>query len=141
MAQAGTAGFALKVPQNKVVEVSGSFLPNGSGAVSTTYGAVGWTVARTGTGVFRVTITRPFAAFVSVDAGVSIDDADPHQVIPSALTVPTSSANGYFDLTHITSSDTTAAHPAAADITASGALRRIHFRALVAESDVPGNGV
>lgn len=108
MTQAGTAGYSPKVPQNKVSIVSGSFLPNGSSAVATTYGAVGWTVARTGTGVFRVTITRPFAAFVSVDAGLTIDDALNHECIPSALTVPTASANGYFDITHVTGNAATA---------------------------------
>lgn len=141
MTQAGTAGYAPKVPQNKVSIVAGSFLPNGASAVATTYGAVGWSVARTGTGVFRVTITRPFAAFVSVQTSITTDDVNSHELPTSALTVPTGSANGYFDITHITSADVSSTDLAAADISASGALRRIHFIAVLADSDVPGNGV
>jgi hypothetical protein len=141
MTQSGTAGYSPVVPQNKVTVLAGSFLPNGSSAVETTYGAVGWSVARTGTGVFRVTITRPFAAFVSVTTGLAIDDVNSHELPASALTVPTSSANGYFDITHLTSADVSATDLAAADITASGALRRISFIAVLADSDVPGNGV
>jgi hypothetical protein len=141
MTQAGTASYDAKVPQSKLVCVAGSFLPNGTDAVATTYGKVGWTVARTGVGVFRVTITRPFAGFVSVIAGITIDDVNAHELPISAETVPTASANGYFDITHITAADVSSTDLAAADITASGALRRINFIAWLAESDVPGNGV
>lgn len=135
MTQAGTASYEAKVPQSKAVVVAGSFLPNGSSAVATTYGAVGWTVARTGAGVFRVTFTRKFAAFIAVTLGLTIDatTAD-QQLISSALTAPTASADGYFDITYRLAA-------VATDITASGVLRRISFIAVLAESDVPGNGV
>lgn len=140
MTQAGLATYDLKTPGVKYVDVVGSFLPNGSSAVATKYGT-GFTVARTGVGVFRVTLTRPFAWFVAVVAGITIDDVDAHQLPTSALTVPTASANGFFDITHLTAADVSTTDLAAADITASGVLRRIHFRATVAESDVPGAGV
>lgn len=135
MTLANQQKYELLTTHSRSVRVCGSFLPNGASAVSTTYGAVGWTVARTGTGVFRVTMTFPFAAFISVTLGLTIDatTAD-QQLISSALTVPTSSANGYFDITYRLGATAT-------DITASGVLRRINFDAVLALSDVPGNGV
>lgn len=45
--------------------IKGSFIPNGSSAVATTYGA-GFTVARTATGTFVVTLAEAFADFVSI---------------------------------------------------------------------------
>jgi hypothetical protein len=140
MAIGSSKNLPLKSNGAKYVQVDGSFLPNGSSAVSTKYG-FDFTVARTDVGVFRVTLDQPFSAFVRVFAGVSIDDTNAHDVIPSALTVPTSTANGYFDLTHVTSADVSGTDLAAADITASGTLRRIHFSAVLALGDFPGNGV
>jgi hypothetical protein len=140
MTKAAIANYDLKTAGVKHVLVAGSFLPNGSSAVATTYG-VGFTVARTGTGVFRVTLTRPFKGFVSVIAGITIDDTNAHELPIKSETVPTATANGYFDITHLTSSDVSTINLAAADITASGALRRINFIAVLAESKVPGAGV
>lgn len=135
MTQAGTANYQAKTPFPKQITMSGSFLPNGSSAVATTYGAVGWTVARQSAGVFRVTFTRQFAQFISVVLGLTTDTttAD-QQLIASAYTLPTASANGYFEITYRLAA-------VATDITASAALRRINFVAELAESDVPGNGV
>ncbi len=135
MTLANQQKFELYTPHAKSLRVAGSFLPNGSSAITTTYGAVGWRVARTGVGVFRVTFTFPFAAFISVTTGLTIDatTAD-QQLITSALTAPTSSADGFFDITYRLGTTAT-------DITASGVLRRINFDAVIALSDVPGNGV
>jgi hypothetical protein len=130
----------LRTPAVKTVQIDGSFLPNGSSAVSTTYG-FGFSVARTDVGVFRVTLDQPFTQFVRVFADISIDDVNAHDVIPSGLTVPTGSTRGYFDLTHVTAADVSTTDLAAADITASGALRRIHFSVVIAQGDIPGNGV
>jgi len=135
MTQAGTANFEARVPHNKSVIVSGSFLPNGSSAVATTYGAIGWTVARQSAGVFRITFTRQFNNFISVVVGLTTDQTTADQQLHVGnYTLPTATANGYFDITYRLAA-------VATDITASAALRRINFVAVLAESDVPGNGV
>lgn len=119
----------------KSLRVSGSFLPNGSSAVATTYGAVGWTVARQSAGVFRITFTFPFANVISVGCGLTTDQTTADQQLHAGnINLPTSSANGYFDLTYRIAA-------VATDITASGTLRRINFDAVLALSDIPGNGV
>ena len=134
MTLANQQKFELYTPHAKSLRVCGSFLPNGSSAVATTYGAVGWTVARTGAGVFRVTFTFPFNNFICVTLGLTTDQTTADQQLhASALTVPTSSANGYFDITYRLAA-------VATDITASGALRRINFDTVLALSDIPGNG-
>lgn len=133
MAQAGTGGYPLKTPAVKHIQIEGSFQPNGSGAVTLARG-VGFTVARAGVGVFTVTITRPFAQFVTAFADKSSDETAASQVRCGGFTLPTASANGSFTITHLVAA-------AAADVTASGALRRINFECTLAESDCPGNGV
>lgn len=135
MTLANQQQYEHRTTHAKSLRVSGSFLPNGSSAVSTTYGAVGWSVARQSAGVFRVTLTFPFAQFISVTLGLTTDagTAD-QQLLAGAYTLPTSTANGYFEITHRLGATAT-------DITASGTLRRINFDAVLALSDVAGNGV
>jgi hypothetical protein len=135
MAQAGTAKYEAKTPHPMSVFVSGSFLPNGASAVATTYGANHWTVARQSAGVFRVTFSRKVAQFISVVVGLTTDQTTADQQLHVGnYTLPTASADGYFDITYRLAA-------VATDITASAALRRINFIAELAESDVPGNGV
>lgn len=133
MTQAGTGSYPEKTSAVKHVVIKGSFQPNGSGALTLVRG-VGFSVVRTTTGVFTVTITRPFANFVTVFADKSSDETAASQVRCGALTLPSGTTNGSFTITHLVSAT-------AADITASAALRRINFEATVAESDVPGAGV
>lgn len=133
-------------PHVSMVTIEGAFAPNGSSAISTTPGSGHWgqgfVVTRTGVGTYRVTITRPFAAVYFAHAQLMTADAVTvsHDVAPSAVVLPTSSANGYVDFVHKTSADLSATNWAAADINAA-VTSRIFFSISVAESDVPGNGV
>lgn len=144
MSVAAVAGYELKSPGVKHVQVAGSFVPNGTTQLTNTKGTdvfgMGFSVSRTGVGVFRVTFQRKFFAFISVVVGLTTDDTTDHYLRVANLTLPTSSADGYFDITHLNAADISAARWAADDITASALLRRIHFQVVVAESDVPGAG-
>ncbi len=142
MTVAGIAKYELFNPLVDCSVIHGSFLPNGSGAVAATYGAIGWSVARTGVGVFRVTITR---RFYGVPAGPiawkTSDETNFVYLRVSNVTMPTASANGYFDITHLASTDPSTTNYVAADITASGVLRRINFMMTVANTSAIGDGI
>jgi len=140
MTMAGLSKYDLQTPGVKHVQVAGSFVPNGTGAIAATIGT-GFSVARTGVGVFRVTFTVPFYNVVSLCVGFTTDDTTDHYLRVASPVLPTGGANGYFDVTHLVAADVSAARWAAADITASGVLRKLHFQAVLAESDVPGAGV
>lgn len=118
--------------------IAGSFIPNGTGAISTTYGT-GFTVARADVGEYTVTLDEPFADFVYLDAGgqFATADADVHDFRIGDISV----ANKTFQIVHLYSDDTTTDHPAAADIAASGTANKVHFVAIVALEDIPGSGV
>lgn len=145
MTIAGVSKYDLKTPGVKHFQVSGSFVPNGTTQLTNTRGTdvfgTGFSVSRTGVGVFRITFTLPFSNVISFVPGISTDDTVDHYIRVAAPVLPTSTANGYVDITHLSAADISAARWAAADITASGVLRKIHFQAVLAESDVPGAGV
>jgi hypothetical protein len=145
MTIAGVSKYELCTPGARHFQVSGSFVPNGTTQLTNTKGTdvfgMGFSIARQGVGVFRITFTVPFANVVSFVAGLSTDDTVDHYIRVASPVLPTSSANGYIDITHLSAADISAARWAAADITASGVLRKIHFQAVLAESDVPGAGV
>lgn len=149
MTMAAIANYGLTTPGVRNVQVAGSFVPNNTtqlvNAKGTDVFGTGFSVSRTGVGVFRVTITRPFAEVVSLVVGLTTDDTADHYIRVASPVKPVSTAgvltNGYFDITHLSSADASVTRWAAADITASALLRRIHFCLVVAESDVPGGGV
>ena len=133
---AKTAGAAQTI-------IAGSFIPNGSSAISTTRGTglfgFGFTVARTGTGKYKVTLDRSFANFVSIVVGGQFASADgnAHQFLVGDQSV----TNKTFEIMHLTSADVSTTNLAAADISTSGTANKVHFICVVADSDVPGAGV
>lgn len=59
------------------VHFSGSFAPNGSSAVSNASNkGLGWTVARTSTGLFTITFSDQFAALQSAICGLQLTTGD-----------------------------------------------------------------
>lgn len=145
MSQVGISKNKLRTPGRDYLTIAGAWVPNGSTALTNTPGTdlfgVGFTVSRTGTGVFRVTITRKFTQVVSLTVTKTTNETNFADLRVSSVTLPTGSADGYFDVTHLASTDPSTTNYAAADITASGVLRRINFNMVVALGDFPGNGV
>lgn len=130
--------YTAKASGNCQRWIAGSFIPNGSGTISTKYGH-GFTVARSAAGTYTVTLDAPFAQFVSITANCQFAtaDTDGHQV-----TVGTTSVSGKtFVIRHLASTDVSATDIAATDISTSGTANKIHFLCVVADSDVPGAGV
>jgi hypothetical protein len=118
--------------------VAGSFIPAGAGAIVTKYGT-GFTVARAGVGLYTVTLDAPFAWIVAVllTPQFATTEGDAHQL----LLGDTSIANRLFQIKHLGSADVSTTDLAAADVATAGTSNRIHFLAVVAESDVPGAGI
>lgn len=59
------------------IVISGSFAPNGASAVDNTANAgVGWTVARTSTGLFTITLQDAYLALNSATAQLQLAAAD-----------------------------------------------------------------
>jgi hypothetical protein len=145
MTQAGIAKNDLFTPGRDYLVLAGSFVPNGTTQLANTRGVdvfgMGFTVARTGVGVYRVTITRAFSNVVSLTVNKTTNETNFCDLRVSAVTPPSGNADGFFDVTHLASADVSATNYAAADITASGILRRINFCAVLALGDFPGNGV
>ena len=118
--------------------VAGSFIPNGTGAITSLFGA-GFTVARQGVGVYRVTLNDPFSDFVAV--GVTGKFAS-NEAAKHSFTAGDQSITGkWFEVVHQSSADVSGTNFAAADITASGVVNKVNFVAVVARSDVIGAGV
>lgn len=145
MTQSGISQHDLTTSGRNHIVIAGSFVPNGTTQLTSTKGTdvfgMGFTVSRTGVGVFRVTFTRPFTQVVSLVVTKTTNETNFADLRVSAVTLPTATADGYFDVTHLASADPSATNYAAADITASGLLRRINFTAVLALGDFPGNGV
>lgn len=119
-------------------EIHGSFIPNGSDPIATQYG-VGYSVARVGAGVYRVTLEEGFADFVSITPGIQVATADTQARL--VRIGDQSVANKTFEIVHIAGAAVQTNHPVAADISTSGVANKIHFRCVVAKQDVPGAGV
>lgn len=132
-------GSLQKVAGASYKLITGSFFPDGTNAPNIL--GMGFEVAHAGTGLWTVTIEIPFNNFVSLWAFKSTDETNNYLLNALALTVPTSTARGSFQILHKASADVSTTNYAAADITASGLLRRIHFGVELALADVPGNGV
>lgn len=83
-----------------VALVAGRFRPNGSSAVDTTLSkGVGFTPARTGTGVFRITFTEKYQALLNFQAQLWLNAASDQKIDVGAYVAPTSTASGYIDIT------------------------------------------
>ncbi len=68
---------APEVLDRGLVDIIGSFAPNGSSAVSaTSRQGQGWSVAYTSTGLFTITTTDKFADLVSASATLQLTTAD-----------------------------------------------------------------
>lgn len=63
----------LRSLNREEVVISGSFAPNGSSAVAaTSCSGLGWSVARSGVGVFTVTFSDKFASYISATATLQL---------------------------------------------------------------------
>lgn len=118
--------------------IAGSFIPNNASDPATTYGT-GFTVTRTGTGVWKVTLSEAFADFVSivVTGQYASAEADAHQFLVGDISI----TNKTFEIKHVGSADVSGTDLAAADITASTTARKVNFMCVVAQMDIPGAGV
>lgn len=68
---------SLKILGSNRVEISGSFRPNGSSAISATHNhGKGWSVAYTTTGVYTITLADTYAALDSAIATLQLASAD-----------------------------------------------------------------
>lgn len=114
--------------------IAGSFLPNGSSAISASYTGVGFSVARTDVGLYTVTLQDAYQGMVAA-------------VLQKALATPTGVGRlelGAVDvvtaktivIAHF-ADDGTSGVPAAADI-AANAANRVHFLFILANSSVNG---
>lgn len=107
------------------VQVAGSFAPNGSSAVDATSNkGKGWTVARTGTGVFTLTLAEKWAEMFSAIATVQLNAA-----ADTAIQV------GAYDATNRTLILRSITAGSAADI-AANANNRINFSLQMTRSKV-----
>ncbi len=111
------------------VELSGSFLTNGSSDPATTYGD-GFTVVHAATGVWTVTLDFVFEQYVSAEA--SLHMATSESAVHSMMIGDKSITSQTFDIIHKTT--------VKADV-AAAAANRIDFRVKVARSDIPGAGI
>ena len=84
----------IRTMNKNVVEIAGRFRPNGSSAVSNTYNVGrGWTVARSNTGLFTITMTDRFTALNKASAVVWSATAQNLKAQIAAFTVgPTATA-------------------------------------------------
>lgn len=112
--------------------VEGRFVGINGANPTTKYGQ-GFTVARSGEGVWVVTFEKPCSQFVTARAWATDDDTNFHEV-----TWTLSAANRTLTITHKTCTYATivSAGPAAQDV-----VDEIGFCVCIAESDVPGAGV
>jgi hypothetical protein len=66
----------VKTPNRAVVEVSGTFFPNGSGTISNTSSkGANFTVARTSQGLYTLTFDRVYAELLTKDCSVQLASA------------------------------------------------------------------
>lgn len=121
------------VPGNKVIY--GGFLCNGSSDPATTYGR-GFTVARTATGVWTVTITEPMSSFVCVLATLNMPDSatTTHEIRIGDK----SAANGTFQITNQSTADSSTTDFALADV-AAATDQAVYFLCIVSESGLVGS--
>lgn len=109
-------------------EIDGGFVPNGTGAIATTYG-VGFTVARSAAGIYLVTLDEGFAKFLGASLTPMVESSLAHDGALSLGAV--SVANKTFEIVNRVAGTKT-------DISASGVLRVIWFNVRVARNDIPG---
>lgn len=130
--------YPMRTLVNSNLTIAGSFIPNGSSAITTKYGS-GFSVVRTSTGLYTVTLDVPFTNFVSivVSGQFASAEADAHQFLVGGISITSKT----FAIKHVTSADVSTTDLAAGDISASGTANKINFICVVATSDVPGAGI
>lgn len=80
----------MKARQKGLVTIAGAFRPNGGSAIDNTLNkGVGYTVARSGTGVYTVTLESKFVDLVGALAGVRLNALANTFVQPGAIDVVT----------------------------------------------------
>ncbi len=85
--------FFSKVLQPEAVVVEGSFRPNGSSAIDNGLNeGVGFSVARTGVGVYVVTFSDKFPALIRATADMRLNAFGDSAVFAGAYSAPTASA-------------------------------------------------
>lgn len=87
--------FDMQSISRGVVHIPGAFRPNGAGAIDNTLNkGHGWTVARTGVGVYRVTFEDVWVDWISIQAALSKAALADEYVRVAAIDVP----NKIFDI-------------------------------------------
>jgi len=110
--------------QRGLVVIAGSFAPNGSSAISAASNeGLGWSVARTNTGLYTITFSDKYAALVSFDLTLQMNTPAAQVLCAGAF----SQSGKTITITNFTSGS-------AADI-AANANNRIHFTACFRNSD------
>lgn len=137
MAQVATADNEYHSSGIKHCAIEGRFLPNAGSQPTNVQGSTVWgrgfIVTRTSAGVWRVTILRPFADFVTVVPAMVQNDLVVRTLSVTALVKPTASAQGYFEITNNVAGTAT-------DLTGAAGLH-VAFTATVANGKFPGAGV
>jgi hypothetical protein len=118
--------------------IAGSFVPDTANDPTTVYGR-GFTVTRSGSGEWTVTLDKKFENFISivVTGQLASSNADAHQYLVGDISV----ANRTFEIKHVTAADVSTTDLAAADVATSGTANKVNFICVVATSDVAGAGV
>ena len=113
----------IKALEKNMVIITGSFRPNGSSTISSTYNStLGWSVARTSSGLFTVTLDDRYAELVALHVSFALVTAA--DLNPQIGTVTVSmSAAGTFQIRALAGSTLT-------DI-ASNAANRVYFTAFL----------
>ena len=118
--------FDMQALNPHVKIIAGSFKPNGSSAVDNTANTgAGWTVARSGTGSFTVTLDDAYPGLLSGQCSLALNAAADSKVMFGAIDVASAK-------TVIINVITTAS---AADI-AANANNRIHFCLVLRNTDM-----
>jgi hypothetical protein len=124
----------LKMAGNGIEIVAGSFAPDTANAPTALKGR-GFTVARTSTGLFTVTLTNRFAGLVSMSLGLQLASGDDKILQIGTVTISHAAACTF----QIRCWDISAA--AVADI-AANANNRVNFIAVLKRNDVvDGTGI
>jgi hypothetical protein len=120
--------FKLKSRTNSIHYINGSFAPNGSSAVaSTSYKGKGYTVARTGTGTFVITLDKTPPWYEIVSAHVQLHMGTPTGAYASMTTHTLGTTGTVTIKTYIPTSPAGVFQVDAADV-AAAATNRVDFK-------------
>lgn len=117
--------------QRELILIEGSFAPNGSSAIAaSSRRGPGWSVARTSTGLFTVTLSDTYKSYVSLTASVQLAVFD----VTYCQIGATSVANRTIQIRTITD-DAVTGIGALADIAAAGD-NRVHFSFMLSNTSM-----